>query len=208
MERKQLALGPLGTNGYILYQNQEALLVDPGGDAEKVIEFLQEKSLTPKAILLTHAHFDHIGAVEELRNEYNLPVYLHEQEASWLANPDENGSSLLIGKEIVTGRPDFSIQPGHIEIASFRFEALHTPGHSPGSISFLFRDQGFIVSGDILFQQGIGRTDLPGGDMEKLKKSIRDQLYYLEDSLTVLPGHGPETTIGYERRHNPFVRAV
>lgn len=82
MERKQLALGPLGTNGYILFQKQEALLVDPGGDAEKVIEFLEEKSLAPKAILLTHAHFDHIGAVEELRNKYNLFVYLHEQEAS------------------------------------------------------------------------------------------------------------------------------
>ncbi|QKY69450.1 MBL fold metallo-hydrolase [Lentibacillus sp. CBA3610] len=204
MNVKSMPAGPLGTNCYIAHNREHALIVDPGGDPEKMIQYLTEEKLEPKAILLTHAHFDHIGGVGELRAHYNLDVYLHENEASWLENPQYNGSSLFMGSEIVTDRAEQVLRPGKFQIGTIPFEVIHTPGHSPGSVSFIFYDDGFVISGDVLFNQGIGRTDLPGGDIQTLEASIRDALYQLPDHYTVYPGHGPETTIENEKQHNPF----
>ncbi|MFA1821541.1 MBL fold metallo-hydrolase [Virgibacillus oceani] len=204
MNIKTLPLGPLGTNCYIVYDESNALIVDPGGEAERVIQFLDEEKLTPAAILLTHAHFDHIGGVEDLRNYYTIEVYLHEKEANWLTDASLNGSWRFEGHEVITKAPELSLKPGPIQISSFDFEAVYTPGHSPGSVSLIFKNEQFVISGDVLFNQGIGRTDLPGGDIKLLESSIRNVLYTLNDNFVVYPGHGPETTIGQEKARNPF----
>lgn len=203
LKMKQMSLGPLGTNCYIVYDEGQALVVDPGGEANQVIAFLQQEQLSAQAILLTHAHFDHIGGVQALRTDLGLDVYLHQNEQDWLGNPDLNRSGSF-GSEVVTDPAEHMLKPGELKIGPFQFEIIHTPGHSPGSVSFVFAEEGFVISGDVLFQQGIGRTDLPGGDIDQLETSIRNQLYALNDSLTVYPGHGPETTIKAEKRNNPF----
>lgn len=200
-----MSLGELGTNCYIVYQENNALIVDPGGEPDQVIDFLKKEAIEPQAILLTHAHFDHIGGVDVLRRHFNIDVYLHENEAEWLGEPRLNRSTAFTRKEVRTDRPDHLLKPGKMKLSVFEFNVIHTPGHSPGSVSFLFADEGFIISGDVLFQQGIGRTDLPGGSMEQIIKSIRQQLYVLDENYIIYPGHGPSTTIGAEKRNNPFV---
>ncbi|PAV29070.1 hypothetical protein CIL05_13935 [Virgibacillus profundi] len=206
MNIKSMSLGPLGTNCYIVYNDQTALIVDPGGESNLIIDFLDERRLSAAAILLTHAHFDHIGAVDKLRTFYDIEVYLHEKEASWLENPSLNRSVFFTGDEIKTKSPEHILKPGWMEVGPFAFEVIHTPGHSPGSVSFVFAEDLYVISGDVLFQQGIGRTDLPGGDMKQLELSIRNHLYKLDDSFAVYPGHGPKTNIAFEKQHNPFFK--
>ncbi|MGP4065090.1 MBL fold metallo-hydrolase [Oceanobacillus sp. M65] len=204
MEVKALSLGPIRTNCYIIHKEGNALIIDPGGNPEKVMALMEDLILTPKAILLTHAHFDHIGAVQELREKYQIDVYLHSEESNWLQDASLNGSLGLMGQEITTYEADHELREGDIEMYGFKFEIRHTPGHSPGSVSFVFPDQSIVISGDVLFKQGIGRTDLTGGDINVLEKSIRNKLYNLNDGYTVFPGHGSETTIGFEKHQNPF----
>lgn len=207
MNIKSMSLGDLGTNCYIVYNESNALIFDPGGNPEKVIHFLESKHVKPQAILLTHAHFDHIGGVEALRKHFNIDVYLHENEADWLEEPSLNRSTAFTRSEVRTAAPEQLLKTGKMKLSTFEFEVIHTPGHSPGSVSFIFADAGFIISGDVLFQQGIGRTDLPGGSMEQLERSIRQSLYLLDDTYIVYPGHGSSTTIGEEKINNPFVPA-
>lgn len=202
-----MALGPIGTNCYIVYDKGKALLIDPGAEPDKIAEFLEREGLKVQAILLTHAHFDHIAALDEIRETGDTDVYIHENELSWLSDPQMNGSSKLIGNEIVMKPAEFTFKMGPMEIGDFLFEVIHTPGHSPGSVSFLFDQNEFIISGDVLFYHGIGRTDLPGGNMAEIEATIQNKLYQLKESLTVYPGHGPHTTIGEEKQNNPFVRA-
>ncbi len=199
-------LGVLGTNCYLLEKDKSAIIIDPGGDAHLLIDYLENHQLTLKAVLLTHAHFDHIGGVEELRNQTNAPVYIHEQEADWLTNPGLNGSERFQVGTIRTSEPaDNLIEPGSMTIGEFEFEVLHTPGHSPGSVSFWFEHEQVVFGGDTLFNGGIGRTDLPFGEHETLIRSIKDKLFVLGDSTTVFPGHGPQTSVGHEKDTNPFL---
>jgi len=205
MNIQSMSLGELGTNCYIVYQQENALIFDPGGEAEKVIQFIDQHNLIPQAILLTHAHFDHIGAVDTLRSHFNLDVYLHEEESHWLEEPQLNRSTAFTRKEVKTAPPEHLLKTGKLKISSFEFEVIHTPGHSPGSVSFIFKEYKFIISGDVLFKQGVGRTDLPGGSTEQLVRSIREHLYTLEDDYIIYPGHGVKTSIGEEKRNNPYV---
>ncbi|WP_226583012.1 MBL fold metallo-hydrolase [Halobacillus litoralis] len=200
----RLPLGPMGTNAYVIHENKKALVVDPGGDFEKLENYLKERELDVEAVLLTHAHFDHIGAVDDVRREYNAPVYIHENEADWLEDPAKNGSALFGLGEIKAGTADHFFEIGQMEIGDFTFEVRFTPGHSPGSVSFVFRNQRFTIVGDTLFQRGIGRTDLPGGSRTQLEKSIEEQLFSLRNDMRVFPGHGLPTTIEEERNENPF----
>ncbi|WP_068671888.1 MBL fold metallo-hydrolase [Oceanobacillus sp. Castelsardo] len=205
MEVLTLSLGPLGTNCYIIINAKEALIIDPGGEANKIIEKLKEKNTTPKAILLTHAHFDHIGAVEDLRNHYDIGVYLHENESEWLLDSRLNGSFKFVGNEIKTKKPEHTLSEGSLTISSFTFDIKHTPGHSPGSVIFVFEKEQWIFGGDVLFYGGVGRTDLRGGDMSQLIQSIQNKFYSLPDDFIVYPGHGPKTSILFEKNNNPFV---
>lgn len=206
MEIKTMPVGMIGANCYILSQEKHALIVDPGGDAEKIIQYIEENGLTPLGILLTHAHFDHIGGLEAVRNKFQVNVYIHQAEQSWLTDPMLNGSHKLMGGEITATEAEITLEEGELTIGEFYFIVAHTPGHSPGSVSFIFTDSKQVFSGDALFNQGIGRTDLPGGDLPTLEHSITRKLYQLDDEYRVYPGHGPSTTIGFEKVNNPFFR--
>lgn len=205
-----LPLGPIGTNCYIVSHEGKALIFDPGAEVETIEKFLTDNRLEPLAILLTHAHFDHIGAVDSLRKTYEIDVYLHEKEEKWLEDPTLNRSVFFFGEAgaIRTAKPDVLIEPRQWQIGPFTFEAVHTPGHSPGSVSYIFHDEAFVICGDTLFNQGIGRTDLPEGDFQQLMTSIFTHLYTLDEFFTAYPGHGPSTTIGSEKYSNPFTIQV
>ncbi|MBA4535811.1 MBL fold metallo-hydrolase [Bacillus aquiflavi] len=207
MKWKQIPLGPLQTNCYVLVKENKCLIVDPGGEEEKLLSYMKSEQLIPKGILLTHAHFDHIGAVDKVREYFNIPVYIHEKEADWLVDPKLNGSQLFpVGVLIQTKRADKLITKEEtITIEEFSFQVFETPGHSPGSVSFYFATEGIVVSGDTLFNGSIGRTDLPGGNHEQLLNSIHEKLLTLSEKTLVLPGHGPITTIGTEMDVNPFL---
>lgn len=208
MNWKQIPLGPLQTNAYVLYnENKEAVIFDPGGEGTKLNRWLKQEEITPIAILLTHAHFDHIGAVDTVRNEWNIPVYIHEFEQDWLGDPKKNGSAFFLGNEYINVKhADHTIkEEGVLSIGSFTFQVFETPGHSPGSLSFYYDKAEVVFSGDALFMGSIGRTDLPGGNHQQLIQSIKDKLLELPEETIVASGHGPTTTIGQEMNSNPFL---
>ncbi|QGQ47258.1 MBL fold metallo-hydrolase [Metabacillus sediminilitoris] len=207
MKWRQLPLGPLQTNCYIFSNNEkECLVIDPGGDAKKLTNILQQQHLKPIAILLTHAHFDHIGAVDDIRTEWNIPVYVHKNEKDWLPNPSLNGSQFFMAGAVKVSEADELIKSeGILTIGNFSLMVYETPGHSPGSVSFYSEEAGLVFSGDALFAGSIGRTDLPGGNHELLIKSIHEKLLVLPEDTLVLSGHGPETSIEAEMERNPFL---
>ncbi|AJE52471.1 MULTISPECIES: MBL fold metallo-hydrolase [Paenibacillus] len=200
-------LGPLQTNAYLLQGDdpQRAVIIDPGMNPGPLLRAIE--SLTIEAILLTHAHFDHIGGVEEIRNAKGCPVYLHALEQDWLTSPKLNGSLMWpeASPPISTGPAEYDLAEGQqLNLIGHTFKVLHTPGHSPGSVSFLCGKD--LFSGDVLFRQGVGRTDLTGGRERDLYDSIQNKLFPLGDDVTVYPGHGPKTSIGYEKANNPYIR--
>ncbi|WP_423799085.1 MBL fold metallo-hydrolase [Neobacillus sp. SAB-20_R2A] len=208
MKWQQIPLGSIQTNCYIVEnKDKTCLIVDPGGDGKKLLNLLNTRGLKPLAVLLTHAHFDHIGAVEDVRNAYQIPVYIHKQEEKWLGDPALNGSQFFpLIEPIKANAADHLIKDeGEMNIGEFTFHVYHTPGHSPGSVSYYFAKEGFVISGDALFQGSIGRTDLQGGNHTQLLKSIHDKLLTLPEETYVLSGHGAVTTIADEMDSNPFL---
>ncbi|UUZ90437.1 MBL fold metallo-hydrolase [Paenibacillus sp. P25] len=200
------SLGPLQTNAYLISRPGEnkGIVIDPGMNPKPPLKRVEDMEI--EAILLTHAHFDHIGGVDELRKLKGCPVYLHDAEAEWLTNPKYNGSARWpeLGAPIVTEPAEYALDQGQeLKLLGLVFKVFHTPGHSPGSVSFLYGNQ--LFSGDVLFRLSVGRTDLPGGDQQDLLDSIHDKLFELPDDTIVYPGHGAKTTIGYERENNPYV---
>lgn len=191
-------------NCYIIHNEKEALIVDPGAEAKKIKNKLSDLKVQPLAILLTHTHYDHIGAVDEIRNEYDLPVYVSPEENDWLADPSKNLSAML-GSPIRVNKANHLFNPDeHLTIGDFSFRVIATPGHSPGGLSFVFDDERFVISGDALFAGGVGRSDFPGSDGDQLLRGIREKLFTLPDDYTVYSGHGPKTTIKEEKTNNPF----
>ena len=201
-------LGPIQTNCYILEdEKKNCLIFDPGEDGEALLSELRKLSLKPVGILLTHAHFDHIGALEKIRIAYDIPVYLHVAEKKWLASPELNGSAkYAVLPDVICNPADVLLHDEkHLEVGPFKMETRHVPGHSPGSVCYIFEDEGFAIVGDTLFQGSVGRTDLPGGDTETLLKGIHEQLLTLDDEMLVYSGHGLTTTIGIEKEQNPYL---
>lgn len=207
MKWERIPLGPLQTNCYVLHHEGEAIVVDPGGGAPQLESWLEQQKVKPAAILLTHAHFDHIGAVDHIRKTYNIEVYLHEAEEDWLMDPHKNGSGSFLGANSITAKPAEHLlkEEGKLSIGSFTFDVLETPGHSPGSVSFYHEASSTVFSGDALFYGSIGRTDLLGGNHEQLLTSIHDKLLTLPEETTVACGHGPVTNIRHEMDTNPFL---
>ncbi len=201
-----VALGPLETNCYIIkdMESKKAIIIDPGMNPKPLIKKITDFHI--EAILLTHAHFDHIGGVDEIRKMKQCPVYVHDLEATWLTDSSKNGSSRYaeLSQPIRTDVAEYALDDKQIlDFLGIRIQVLHTPGHSPGSVSFLFDKH--VFAGDVLFKLSVGRTDLPGGNSNTLLDSIHHKLFKLDDDTRVYPGHGPKTTIGYERLHNPHV---
>jgi glyoxylase-like metal-dependent hydrolase (beta-lactamase superfamily II) len=184
-------------------------IIDPSFGPEPVIEHARERGLRPVAIVLTHAHGDHIAGVDEVLRAFPgppLPVLLHEAEREWLSDPVKN-LSFLGGMPITARGPTGTLAEGRdLELDGMRWRVLHTPGHSPGGITLHHEASKLAIVGDTLFAGSIGRSDFPGSDAEALEASIRRKLYTLPEDTTIYPGHGPPSTIGRERRTNPFVR--
>lgn len=201
-------LGPVQTNCYVIQDEQKnCLVIDPGEESKKIITYIENEQLKPVAILLTHGHFDHIGAVDGVRDYFGLPVYIHETEQHTLTDPSENGSTRYPGLPLVQNRAADHLMntEGMMAVGPFSFDVRHTPGHSPGSVSFVFEEDGFAVVGDTLFQGSVGRTDLPGGNTETLLASIHNKLLTLDEDTVIYPGHGFPTTPAEEMNNNPFL---
>ncbi|WP_400263842.1 MBL fold metallo-hydrolase [Staphylococcus nepalensis] len=205
MQISSLALGLVKTNTYFIENEISVILVDPASDYDLIKKKLNQINKPLKAILLTHAHFDHIGALDDVVAKYQVPVYMHRLEFDFLTDTYKNGSEKFkqYGLEPITSNVSPNqLDEGLVEIEGFQFNVLHTPGHSPGSLSFVFDE--FAVVGDTLFKQGIGRTDLYKGDYETLVASILDKIFELDEDLPLFPGHGPYTTIKDEQV-NPYL---
>lgn len=208
MKITKIITGAIRENCYILSKNGYALIIDPGDEAEKIIDKITALDVYPVSILLTHAHFDHIGALDAVRKKYDIPVYIHELEEDALLESELNLSSIT-DKPFTTNPAEKIIySEGPCSIGPFHFDIKHTPGHSVGSISFIFNDEKVVVSGDVLFRENIGRTDLGGGGHHVLLQSIHEKLMVLDDDFQVFPGHGMSTTIGHERQSNPFLKNI
>jgi len=205
---ERLIVGPLSVNCYIIGDDQtrEAIIVDPGGNARDILDTLRREQLKPIAIINTHAHFDHLIALAELREKTGAPFWLHTDEAPVLASASLGAR--MFGFAMAQPKPaERLLHDGDpVRVGTLVLRVLHTPGHTPGGICLL--GDGWLISGDTLFQAGIGRTDLPGGDYATLMASIRDKLLTLPDTTIVYPGHGEPTTIGEERQLNPFLRPL
>lgn len=205
MRISSLSLGLVDTNAYFVENEDSAILIDPAGESDKIFKKLNQINKPLKAILLTHAHFDHIAALDEVINKYDVPLYMHKEEFSFLTDSEKNGSAKFkqYGMPLITSKAKpLELDEGKHHIANFEFNVLHTPGHSPGSLTYVFKE--FAVVGDTLFNNGIGRTDLYRGDYETLVDSIKDKLFELEGDLPLFPGHGPYTTVDDEQL-NPFL---
>jgi hydroxyacylglutathione hydrolase len=189
---------------YACPQTREAVIIDPGDEPEQIVKTIQELKLTPKYILNTHGHIDHISAIDAVSEVYPVPLAIHPADVYMYT--DWRMASLF-GRTapLVKRKPDMLLKEGdRITIGTLTLEVLHTPGHSPGGVCFVNRPF-CVFSGDTLFYRSIGRTDLEGGNFQQLIRSIREKLYTLDDDLVVFPGHGQPTTILEEKHENPFV---
>ena len=203
-----LTVGPFAENCYVVGDERSGVgaIVDPGDEAVRIALMVERTNLEIEKILITHAHIDHVGAVATLVTEYSCPVYMHrEAEPMLKALPNQAVMMGLRFGEVPS--VDGYIEDGDtITVGGLELHALYTPGHAPGHLAFHVPDEGIVISGDALFAGSIGRVDLPGGDMDVLLGSIRERLLALPDETRVLSGHGPETTVGEERAHNPFLQ--
>jgi glyoxylase-like metal-dependent hydrolase (beta-lactamase superfamily II) len=197
--------GPFQENTFLLVDNshQELLFIDPGDDPERLVSVVEQVKAIPVAILNTHAHIDHVSAVEVLRSRYRIPFYLHHGEKPILDHFEEMASFL----GIAAGKPpevDVWIEKEEVlTLGPFTLQVLETPGHTPGGVSYLVEDHLFV--GDTLFHGSVGRTDLPGGDWPQLQKSLVKLLQTVDPQVVIHTGHGPDTTLEVERKQNPFL---
>ena len=203
MERLTVQVGPYEVNCSILSENGKAWIVDPGHEADRIAALLEKNSLSPTAILLTHAHFDHIGAVAGLLERFpSLPVYIGESDVAVISHP----MNQMPPDYPPVKKPASICAIGHAGPLEGLggLEVIETPGHTPGGVCYYLPAEKLLLSGDTLFAGSVGRTDLPGGDMPALLESLK-RLTVLPDDTLVIPGHGPRTTIGAEKRSNPFL---
>jgi hydroxyacylglutathione hydrolase len=208
--RETFPVGPLQCNCTILGDpaTGKALVVDPGDDAGEILRRLAAHGLSAAALVHTHAHFDHVGATRAVSEATNAPIHLHEADLFLYENLAMQGAAFGFTFDDVLPVSRFVANGDAVAAGGVEVEVLHTPGHTPGSVCFRFGGASPVLfSGDTLFQRSIGRTDLWGGDLHAIERSIRTRLYTLPEGTLVVPGHGPETTIGEERALNPFVRA-
>ena len=207
MKIEKFVLGALQTNSYLILNEdtKEVLIVDPATCSDYLLSHVKSNGYIPKGILLTHGHFDHVMGIEGWLNEYEIPVYLHEDEKEVLANSNLN-LSVMIGKYYAYDKVETLKDGAILDIAGFSFEVIHTPGHTQGGCCYYEAKEAVLISGDTLFKSSVGRSDFPTGNMNTLVKSIKERLFVLPDDVMVYPGHNSLTCIADEKMYNPFVR--
>jgi glyoxylase-like metal-dependent hydrolase (beta-lactamase superfamily II) len=211
MKVLSLTVGAMEVNCYIVYceESLQCVVIDPGDDCDDIMHMVEENHLKPKYILLTHGHFDHIGAVKELKERTDAMVVIHPMDADHLTDASRNLSG-LIGKRSVQVPPDLLVEDGdRLEAGHVTLQVIHTPGHTLGGVTYMestYMGHGALFTGDTLFEGSVGRTDFPGGSHPQLLRSISEKLMILDDSLAVFPGHGSCSTLGRERITNPFLQ--
>lgn len=202
-----LTVGSLAVNCWFLVNEdtKEALVFDPGDEAERIQAYAANKGWAIKDILLTHGHSDHMGGAEALRKLTGAPVYALQEEEAMLLDAKTNLSMFINHRAITVNADEFLKDGQELQLSGIKLRVLHTPGHTPGGCSFYCEEADCVFSGDTLFQASVGRSDFPGGSMSELVRSVKEKLFQLPDGTKVYPGHGEETLIGYEKVHNPFV---
>lgn len=203
---QMLTVGPIMANCFVVGcdQTKNAVIIDPGDEADRILLSVSESSLTVKYIINTHGHFDHVGGNQRLKEVTGADLLIHPLDAPMLNQLSASAAKWGLVSED-SPPPDRELDEGDtIEFGQIQMKVIHTPGHTPGGISL--HTHGYVFVGDTLFSGSIGRTDFPGGDHGTLISSIQSKLFKLGDDVKVMSGHGPETTIGHEKRHNPFVR--
>lgn len=206
LQIERMVLGMVRTNSWLAVNSEtkEVLLVDPADEADRIKRKISEQNLTPVGILLTHGHFDHIGAVEELRKAYRILCYAGEDEKEVLENPEYNLSAAH-GRGYGISADRLLKDGEHLRLAGFEIHVIHTPGHTKGGVCYYFPEEQVVFSGDTLFKTSVGRTDFPTGSMSALVRSVRSMLEALPEDTAVYPGHEGTTTISFERKYNPFL---
>ena len=208
---KVFSFNPLQENTYVLYNQKDAcMIIDPGcyfgNERKTLIDFIEDENLIPKVLLNTHCHLDHVFGNKFIHDEYHLPLHIHEKEKIVLDHATEAGLRWGMPFENYRGELIYLQEGDTVKMDEDELKVFFTPGHSPGSICFYSEAQKFIISGDVLFKSSIGRSDLPGGDFDTLINSIREKLLPLPDDVVVYSGHGEPTTIGEEKKNNPFLK--
>jgi hydroxyacylglutathione hydrolase len=205
MKFHAVIVGALETNCYLVYcpHTLECAIVDPGADPGRIFLDISRLSLKPVLILNTHGHLDHTGANKDMKERFAAPLLIHAADRGLLDSAEQDELRFLLGAKDSPAADGFLEDGQVLPLGRDSLRVLHTPGHTPGSVCFL--GDHFLLSGDTLFFEGVGRTDLPGGSARQLEASIRTKILTLDDSLTVLPGHGPPTSIGQERSNNLFL---
>lgn len=206
MKIEKFVLGSMGTNCYLLIneETKEFVMVDPATCPDYLVSHIKSNGYTPKAILLTHAHFDHVMGIDGFVKEFDIPVYLHEEEKQVLEDPKMNLSGVF-GASYSYHKVECLQDEQILELAGFQFKVIHTPGHTAGGCCYYEEAEGVLFSGDTLFYQNVGRTDFPTGSMSTLVRSIKEKLFCLPDDVMVYPGHDDVTCIADEKMYNPFV---
>ncbi|PID78069.1 MAG: MBL fold metallo-hydrolase [Deltaproteobacteria bacterium] len=203
---KVMPVGPIMANCFILgcEKTREAVVIDPGDEDERILMVLAEDQLTVKYIVNTHGHFDHVAANRPMKEATGADILIHEDDSFMLSELSAMGASFGLRVENSPPADKFLKEGDIISFGNIDMEILHTPGHSPGSVSIYIKSEKLLFSGDTLFAGSIGRTDLPGGNYKALISNVRNKIFSLDDDVKVYPGHGPETTILAEKRFNPF----
>jgi glyoxylase-like metal-dependent hydrolase (beta-lactamase superfamily II) len=206
MKYDSVIVGALETNCYLVYcqETLECAIIDPGAEPEKIVRFIGHNCLKPTILINTHGHVDHIGANRDIKDKFDIPLYIHAADRPMLESTLQSELSFFLGAKESPPPDKFLEEGGEIKIGNVMLSVFHTPGHSPGSVCLM--GDGILFSGDTLFFGGVGRTDLPGGSWEELERSIREKIFTLPVDTVVLPGHGPTTTIDQETKFNPFIR--
>jgi hydroxyacylglutathione hydrolase len=200
----RLTVGPFAENVYLIGKPPRVAVVDPGGESERIFAAIAEKDWRPEAIVLTHAHLDHIAHAAHVAERYGIGVTVHRADLPLLRAEQMPSFAAMLGARPCP-EPERFVEDGDtLEVAGLRLGVIHTPGHTLGGVCFVDEETREMLVGDTIFHRGIGRTDLPGGDYETLEVSIRERLFPLEGDYRLWPGHGPETRLAEEREENPF----
>lgn len=202
-----ITVGQLAVNCWFLINEdtKEALVFDPGDQADRIVQYASGQGVSIVAALLTHGHIDHMGGADALRNLAGIKVYALQEEEDLLLDAKQN-LSVYIARKVVTFAPDEFVHDGQeLELAGMNLKVFHTPGHTPGGASYYCAEAGCVFSGDTLFHGSVGRTDFPGGSMSAIVRSLQEKLFLLPEETVVYPGHGEETSVGYEKKYNPFI---